>query len=388
VLVARFGSLAVITATGPDGTASPVVDTGDTVTAMYKVTTSVTERHVMTWVGVEPGDHLTLGVPARSSGTVLGEMTVTTPGGFEGATSYHASSGCEAADATEPTPLVYTLFAGCHADPTHVPVWLEARAADGHTLAYAARGDTAVVAEAASATFDAWRTDLVPFASHIDHLPRGAGPVNRHLGLLAPGGELFDVPVVSAVPASASAQVPVGLAPSWIYADQLLEGDGSQSRWRVVAGAAPIPMSLGFDYTSGLLAPLASLGVDGFDPTTLFTSWSFQAGASGSTLDDAVLLTYHLSGGGATGTWSMVLGPGATQARLPPVPAELSEFLPTQLPDTVDVVVIESNNADYKQLRPVFDGTAPDGARLWPLVTSPLRAGTVRISERLFVPTP
>jgi hypothetical protein len=385
VLVARFNSLSIITATNQDGTAHPIVDIGDTVTALYKTTDGGTQRRVMTWVSVDPGDQLTMGVPVRSSGAVLGEMTVTTPGSFTGATTYHASSGCEAADVADPpTTLSYSLFAGCHADPTHVPVWLEARDAAGHTLAYATRTDAAVVAQAASVSFDAWRTDAVPFASSIEHLPAGLGPVNRHLGLLAPGNELFDVPVASAAPASATAEVPVGLAPSWIYADQIVEGDGSQGRWRVVAGAAPIPTSVSFDYANGLLAPLGSIGIDNFDLTTLFTSWTFQTGTGGSTLDDAVLLTYHFS----SGTWTMVMGPGSMQARLPPLPEELGEFRPTALPDAVTVVVIDSNNADYKQLRRVISGSAQDGEALWPIVTSPLRSGTVKLSERVFIPAP
>jgi hypothetical protein len=283
---------------------------------------------------------------------------------------------------------VYTLRAGCHPDPTHVPVLLEARDAEGHTLAYATRADAAVADMLASVSFDAWRTDRLSLSAHIDHLPAGAGLVQRHLGLLAPGGELFEVPVVGADAASATAEVPLGLTPSWIYADHLVEGDGTQGRWRVVAGATPIPATVGFDYQGGLLAPLGALSLEAFDLTTLFTSWSFETGLGGSTLDDAVLVTYHLTWADGSGTWSILLGPGATQTRLPPLPFELRAFVPTQVPDAIDVVAIESNNADYRQLRPVITGAATDGDSLWPLVTSPLRSGTVRLTERTYVPTP
>jgi hypothetical protein len=388
VLVARFNSLSVSTTTDQDGVARPTVDIGDTVTALYKITGETTQRRAMTWVGVDPGEHLTMGVPARDTGPLLGDLTVTTPGAFEGAVSYHASSGCESVAADAPTPpLVYALHSGCHADPTRVPVWLEARDAAGRTLAYATRADAAFADMAASATFDTWRTDPVPFATKIDHLPGTAGPVSRHLGLLAPGGELFDVPVASAAAASATAEIPAGLAPSWIYADHLTEGDATQGRWHVVAGAAPIPQLVSFDYTNGLLARLGAIGIDSFDLTTLFTGWSFES-ATGSTLDDAVLLTYHLSGGGGSGTWTVAMGPGSMQARLPPVPDELADFRPSQLPDAITIVVIDSNNADYEQLRPVLTGSALDGESLWPLVTSPQRSGTVRMSESVFIPTP
>jgi hypothetical protein len=380
VVVNRFEQVEFNATTGADGTAHPMVNSGDSVTVLYEFQAKGTVRQVMTWNGVEPGDVLTMGSPAPDA-TSMGQMTVTTPGPFEGAASYRVSSGCEVGALATPGPFTYPLVASCHPDPAHVPVFLQALAPDGHALAYASRGDAMVVDMAASASFDAWRTDPVAFSGTITHLPAPAPTLTRHLALLAQGGELFGLPLTVSGD-GASAQVPQGLAPSWIFAQDLVDEGGLTGRWSVVAGAAPIPASLALDASSGLLARIENLMLDATFPERTQAFWSLDA-SSGSTLNDALVVSFELAEDGARGTWTVVVSGGSTLARLPALPDTLAAFRPLHPARSVTVVALESNNADYAQLRRVLTGTARDGASLWPVVTSPLRAGTARMSERL-----
>ncbi len=386
VVVQRFDSFDAPLRTDATGTASPMVMSGDTLTAAFSFQSKGSERRIMTWVGVEPGDVLHMGDPRRV-GAVIGTMTVSPPDSFAGAVRYQATSGCfDATSQVEPVPLAYDLHAGCHRDAAKIPVWLQAFDGNNQSIAYATQAQTPLESMAASATFATWRTDAQPFSSTISHLPASAPGVARHLALLAPGGELFEIGLASppGTPGSATARVPLELAPTWIYADQLIDS-GSVSRWRVVGGTTPVPASVSLDYATGLLATVSPPQYDASDVARFFCSWTY--GGDGSIHTSAVLVSHHLAQDGFT-TWTLLLPAGSTSIRLPQLPDSMAAFRPTALPSDTRIVVIDSNNADYRQIRRVISGAATDGEQLWPVATSPLGSGNVRLSERVFFSGP
>jgi hypothetical protein len=377
--------------TDADGKAIVEVASGDQVTA---VSLGWGEdfgplRQFVTWQAVEPGDALQLGKPAVAY-SKLGTLTVHVPGLVPGALAYRARSTghfvdeCPEEDREEHPdrrPLTYDVFRGCHRDPAHLPVLLEAIGEQDIPLAYAYQRALPTGSPELTASFAAWKTDFLSFHAEVAHLPERT-PVEHLLSLDTDEGERFETQRASA-PDSGSVAIlaPLGLrADAWTYAAMVTDlrlGD----RWRVHRGAMPLPARVETDYANDFIAGLEALSYDdGIEPHRIETNITLGAGEPART---AVIVSHELVWPDHAEQWLVVAPGGTTSIRLPELPDSLAEFRPELDRVYTRVTLVDASDLDYVDVRR-HPATLMDAGEL--LSSLPVKATdrTLRFSQQRF----
>jgi hypothetical protein len=324
--------------TGADGKASA---TGATPAMVSALLSRGTERNIVTWTGIEPGDDLS--VNDFDFFSDRGSYDVSLSGLFDGAASYFMRVGNCAPNGTP--------WDGVAA--RNIPLKTECVRAQNAVLVGAFDGDENVVAHG--------------FVKNVA-APTGGTPLAVSVGgFVAPTDvvvsqtngstdaayypELTEVVGGVGYPSlGGSAGLPSTFRTATGFADAIqasvfasYAGGTARSLTRRIA--TPVPAG-GFSFDFATAIPLVTAGTtDESDPRRPTLTWTTDAPITAA--DGGFVRFLKYLGGDVQLVWTLVVPPGATSVKAPALPAEADAWLPsgeaTMNQSYMDVVFVESD---------------------------------------------
>jgi hypothetical protein len=324
------GSVRSRALTGADGKATAVVAPGALATVVGFFPGTTNAYSLDTVAGLNPGDAVLVGTPTPLP-MATGQVDVTLPGDFVGASSYRVDIGCGyATAAASDAPVSVLVRSSCGTTVSAVAV---AIADGGIELAFSTATDIplsgAPPALAGSITLPAWTTDFGSLALTASSAPAGASLLystleprrngvrfhgSEALASVAPGGSAaLALPFARGLGTSSRLSVSVMYAPL---------GPGGNGTWMANDVDPSTPGSI--DLTAGVPPRLSPPSVSGA-PGALTASWT-SAGTDPSL--DAQFLDLVWPGTSSDHYWRVMLPPGPTSFAFPTIPDDLAAWLP------------------------------------------------------------
>jgi hypothetical protein len=346
------------TKTAADGTATVDVVPGGMVTLLRKDGTYVGHR---TFVGVQPGDHITDQEEPLSSSVAT--LMVTLPGAFAGASSYTASAGCAAATPiTDPAGTVALDVSDvCAGSPATGAALALALDASGKPIAYAGASGISLAGGTAMVTLGAWQTDLVSLPLSVMNYSSTIG-AGVDYGLFS-GSTSFRLGAKQLVMAGGTT-LPVLVPGSFgdaFYVKAttivLAPASGDQGYDTLYRRYAPIPASVTMDFAADSPPRIHGIEVNAINVARPVVSWTID-GTPPATDEVAIFLGY------ANGDWSLEGPPAALTSpfRVPALPDDpyFAQFVPTdppnERPPQIDVTEADPIPGYSGPLAPGIDG--------------------------------
>jgi hypothetical protein len=337
------GALIGEAATNSEGTASGAIPAGGMITLVFGEDIA---RSMVTFTALQPGDAVLFGAPFDRR-EWLGDVAISLPGPQTGAGSYAVYNGCDLKSLPD-AATVANLYADRWCSPGLMSSSLAvAFDAVGDAIAHGYVTSVAPNTDAPTpATTSAWSTLWETLQVEVRDIPAGTSSLEvfsedlrGQIPLYFTGDSTTTItPVVTLPLARAGSPAVDGLGVGVIA-----YGAGGGRSGAYFASAEPPAAATKVISLAAALPWLSSLQVvadgDGRPSIRANTSGSL-AGADGGT----VFVTWAI--GANFGEWLLVVPPGATDVRLPQLPASLADFAP-QAGTTFSEYGIKFIDADF-----------------------------------------
>jgi hypothetical protein len=312
--------------TDTTGVASRVVDAGALVTVAVGNSST---RELVTYLGVKPGDSLT--VVDRASFVPI-SVTISGPSSPPtGTLGYSFFAGLDACSGANDGPrAVLPLDVNCIAG-AKFPVLAFARDGTGNDLGFAFKKDVMYTATAIDVSgLPAWSTTPSFFRLSVKNTAGHTGPIGTAFGQIANGiaytqtdtfnvdGNRFDVYPGYADAFQWEANVR-GTLPTAQIVNAVVQRGPTTLTNVTVDLAMLLP-----DFTGG--------AIDTSDVSRPSITWTTSATLAGMAVGGGAMLTWTATdadGGTSIGAWAFVLPPAATTVKAPAMPPELAAWIPS-----------------------------------------------------------
>ncbi|MBX3188095.1 MAG: hypothetical protein KF819_13820 [Labilithrix sp.] len=288
----------------------------------------------VTYVGVADGDNLVVKLPRfENEVPAEGSYTVSLAAPFDGAIGYYVNAGTCGASVGDPAqPTVVPLYPYCVGATNAVLVSAEGEV---NTLAFAFAKNVAKPVGATNVnvgplTFAARGTATITAtnlpantsrSTSFNALANGvAFSTGSGIGLLNESGVAYP----HAIGFADAIQTSVAAA-------EFSEGPGGSTRVIVRREATPAGANPTFAYDLATLLPaLTGVTVSQATPSRPDVTWTSASALTGADAG-AIELSWSLGGqGAASARWTFIVPPGTTTIKVPAVPADAPDFVPSE----------------------------------------------------------
>jgi hypothetical protein len=370
VVVWHDANGAVLSTTTTDATGKAVSTGATPAMASALLGTELGDTQVVTWTGVAAGDILrTNDITGNNAGTVS-TYSVTVPAPAPNVTG--------AVDWTARTGACSSTTSQNFANPVDVALSPECATSPGAVLAYS-HDDTFTTINGFSymknlfpvmdggtvnATTGAWAPPATANLN-VANLPANQS-VQGFLSEIASSVSFRnqDAPYVDSTSLPATFNIATGFADAMQFGIRYTPSGGNFAAELVIGKRAAPSTSLAVDFADALptLTDASVDSTDGVRPTISWTSASPLTGTDGGSAS----VTWYVSGTEATHGWTVIVGPSATNVRLPALPTAAAAWAPPDPDaaitsfDSPRVIFAESDLLpSYKELRAIAGFVIP-----------------------------
>jgi hypothetical protein len=325
VFQSSAGAVLATVVSGADGKATNTVTAGDQITVALG---GLNNRHLITYVGVKPGDVLDVVEPTSRFVSVT--MSMTNPGG--GISLAAGNFNCSTNAASTGSAVGINLLPECITGPVfpvigYLPFNLQSYFSFKKDITPAASGTTTVIG------MSAWAVGTA-YTVNVTNAPNLTG-VQATLGQIANNQSFSTAPnsnlALVAGAGTAAFAVATGYADAYQADVQFVSFPAGYQLTRSFSKRFAAGTTQTLDMTAGVLPDLLTVTADTSAPARPVLAWTAGAALTGA--DSGVVTTAFTqpiaAGGNEVVEWTFIVPPGTLTVTAPALPVSLAAFAPS-----------------------------------------------------------